>query len=193
MFRSNSNRFALTSVVCLYATAVYLAPYQVALAQEPPASVAGELVLFSDLSKGVEIKYPKNWSVQKPDDGLHVARFKAPYPGISISVAKQDLQNPMSLKKFTDSINELAIADGAKHNWAVKVLESKPAPAISNQPAYLSVLSYTVPPPVGQSTVTEATTLKGKTGYTVVFTSIAAFHYAYRPVFDEMVKSMRIK
>lgn len=154
----------------------------------------GEMQIFADADKGVEIKYPKNWTVERPSNGLPVARFKAPYPGISISVSRQELDKPMSLKKFTDGINDLAIKDGAKHNWTVKLIESKPSSEqIDKLSTYTSIFSYDLPKPMPHSTVTQVTALKGNVGYTVLFLSVTDLHDAYSPIFKEMVASMHVK
>jgi hypothetical protein len=182
----------LVSIMTLMAPVSSAAPAAEEGAEQVKQSL-DEMIPFSDDTKGISLKYPRNWFVQRPNDGLHVARFKAPYPGISVSICVQELKKTLPLKQFTKDINDLAVEHGSQHHWIVKVLECKPSDPIASLPTYTSTLSYDVPPPVGKSMVTEVTAVKGNIGYTFVFMAIDALHEPYMPIFEQMLKSVSMK
>jgi hypothetical protein len=153
----------------------------------------GEMSTFTSENKELTMSYPKNWLVEKPTDKLHVVKFKAPYPGLVVTVSKQRFNKPIKLSKYTSGIIALEIKNGAKKRWLVKVVSSKPSGTISGIPCYSSTLSYDMPPPVKHSFVTEVTATKGVDCYNVILMSMDAFHEPYKAVFNEMLKSIRIK
>jgi hypothetical protein len=149
------------------------------------------MATFEDKARGVTVSYPKNWKVEQPQNTAHIARFKpADIAGMSISLSTQDAFKNETLAEFVAETNERAVKSG--DDFKVTVTKCKPSGNMAGSPAIRTVLRYDLQAPNPPALGSSLTTIKGGKAYTMAFTSFASVHDAYMPVFDEMVKSLKI-
>jgi hypothetical protein len=148
---------------------------------------------FDDKAAGVTISYPKSWKFEQPG-GPHIVRFKHPdtSAAMSISLSSQDAFKNETLKEFVSQTNEKTVKYGKENDFKVTIVQSKPSGQLAQTPAIRTEMKYDLAAPAPQLKVSQLTALKGGRAYTLTYTSPSAAHEAYMPLFEEMVKSLKI-
>ncbi len=184
-------RLSVALITLMMSCSAALAQPTADQAKADAAKALATMATLNDPANGISMKYPKSWLIEQPPSGACLARFRPNEPGINMSISMDVLKKTKPLKQFVDEQNDNSIKSMAKANWKGKVVSSKPEGDLSKNSAYKSVIDLSAPS-MPAVKITSVSALKGLTGYTLNFTSTAAIHDAYTPVFQEMSKSLKI-
>lgn len=185
-------RFSATLITLIMSCGPALAQLTPEQAKADAAKALATMTTLNDPANGISMKYPKSWLVEQPATGACLARVRPNEPGINMSLSMDPLKKAKTLKQFVDEKNDDSVKGMAKVNWKAKVVSSKPEGDLSKNSAFTSVIDLRPPDPLPAAKMTSVSALKGTVGYTLNFTSTAAIHDAYTPVFKEMTKSLKI-
>lgn len=184
--------FSVTLITLVLSCAPALAQLSGDQAKADAAKALSSMTTLNDPANGISIKYPKSWLVEQPPTGACLARFRPNEPGINMSLSIDVMKKAKSLKQFVDEQNQNSVKSMAKANWKAKIVSSQAEGDLSKNSAFKSVIDLSPPAPLPSAKMTSVSAIKGQTGYTLNFTSTAAIHDAYTPVFKEMSKSLKI-